>query len=259
MRFWLVASLLLCTMAHAADAPRPAVAANPLSRMDTPWWRARHQEKLALLRAGPIDLVWLGDSITQNWEVSGPPDWMDFAPVWRQYYGGRHSLNLGFKGDTTQHLLWRLTHGEIDGIDPRVAIVLIGANNLGRVRNTAPQIVAGIDAVVDTMRTKLPRTHIILLSILPSIRSAYANRTTERVNTELGQRFAAVPGATSPGVTFIDVTDLFSSRGEVDRTLFYDDQLTPPDPPLHPTPAAMARLAARIEPVIAAVLRDPRR
>ncbi len=254
MRAWILALLLLAGTANAADTPRPAVAANPLSRMDTPWWRARHLEKLALLRAGPIDLVWLGDSITQNWESSGPPDWMDFAPVWRQYYGGRHPLNLGFKGDTTQHLLWRLTNGEIDGIDPRVAIVLIGANNLGRVHNTAPQIVAGIDAVIDTVRAKLPRTHIILLSILPSIRSAYASRTTERVNGDLSHRFAAVPG-----VTFLDVTDLFLTRGEVDRAAFYDDRLDPPDPPLHPTPAAMARLAARIEPLVAAALAEPRR
>ena len=249
MMRWLLLLALLAGPALAQDrADRAPVATIPLSRMDTPWWRARHQEKLAALRAGPVDLVWLGDSITQNWEASAPPDYLDFAPVWRRYYGGRHALNLGFKGDTTQHLLWRMNNGELDGIAPRAAVVLIGANNMGRVRNTAPQTVAGIQAVLDTLRAKLPGTHLVLLSVLPSIRSGYVTRTTERINTELAQRFAAVPG-----VTYVDVTGLFLKDGVVDRTAFYDDQLTPPDPPLHPTPAAMARVAARIEPVLARI------
>ena len=250
MRMLLLAFMLLAGPAMA-DAPRVPVSTVPLPRLDTPWWRARHLEKMALLRAGPIDLVWLGDSITQNWEASGPPEWMDFAPVWRRYYGSRHALNLGFKGDTTQHLLWRMTNGELAGIAPRAAVVLIGANNMGRVRNTAPQVLAGIEAVIGTVRAQLPSTRIILISVLPSIRSAYVTRTTERVNAELALRYASVPG-----VTYVDATDLFMTNGAVDRTAFYDDRLTPPDPPLHPTPTAMARLAARIEPAVAAALGD---
>ena len=256
MRLFLLALLLLTGngIGYAvAETTRAPVSAVPLSRMDTPWWHARHQEKIALLRAGPIDLVWLGDSITQNWEASGPPEWMDFAPVWRRYYGSRHALNLGFKGDTTQHLLWRMTNGELAGLSPRAAVVLIGANNMGRVRNTAPQVVAGIDAVIGTLRTQLPSTRIILVSVLPSIRSAYVTRTTERVNADLANHYASMPG-----VTFVDATDLFMTHGVVDRAAFYDDQLTPPDPLLHPTPAVMALLAARIEPAVAAALGDAR-
>ena len=252
MRSLLCAFLLSASHANA-ETVRTPVSAVPLSRMDTPWWRARHLEKMALLRAGPVDLVWLGDSITQNWEASGPPDWMDFTPVWRRYYGDRHPLNLGFKGDTTQHLLWRMTNGELAGITPRAAVVLIGANNMGRVRNTAAQVVAGIEAVIDTLRTRLPSTRVVLVSVLPSIRSAYVTRTTERVNAELARRYASMPG-----VTFVDATDLFIAHNAVDRAAFYDDQLSPPDPPLHPTPAAMARLAARIEPLVAAAMGDGR-
>ncbi len=251
MKALLFLLVLFAGPALAADVTRTPVSAVPLSRMDTPWWRARHLEKVALTRAGPIDLIWLGDSITQNWEASAPPEWMDFARVWRQYYGDRNALNLGFKGDTTQHLLWRMTNGELVGIKPRVAVVLIGANNLGRVHNTAPQVVAGIDAVIANLRAQLPATRVVLLSVLPSIRSAYVTRTTERVNAELSRHYASVPG-----VTFVDVSDEFMTHGVVDRAAFYDDQLTPPDPPLHPTPTAMARLAARIEPAVAAALGD---
>ena len=85
--------------ATLGGADRVPVAAVPLSRLDTAWWRNRHQEKLAELRSGRVDLLWLGDSITQDWEKRGPPDWQDFAPVWHRFYGDRHAVNLGVNGD----------------------------------------------------------------------------------------------------------------------------------------------------------------
>jgi len=248
----LVIAFLLLAGAGAGAAvaqERAPVSTVPLSRMDTPWWRARHLEKLALLRAGPVDLVWLGDSITQNWEASGPAEWMDFSRVWQRYYGSRHALNLGFKGDTTQHVLWRIANGELDGITPRAVVVLVGANNLGRVRNTAAQTVAGIEAVVGAVRSKVPGAHVVLIGVLPSVRSTYVTRTTERTNAALAIRYAAVPG-----VSFVDGTGLFMRDGVVDRRSFYDDLLSPPEPPLHPTPDAMARLAVQVEPILVDVL-----
>jgi len=232
-------------------AERVPVAALPLSRLDTPWWRKRHQEKLAELRSGRVDLVWLGDSITQDWEKQGPPDWQDFAPVWQRFYGGRHAVNLGFRGDNTSHLLWRMRNGELDGIHPRAAVVLIGANNLGRVHWSAPQTVAGIVAVVDDLRSRLPATQVLLLGILPSVRSKYVSRTANAVNRDLAERYAS-----GGDVTFMDLSRLFIRDGQVDRTQFYDDQLDPPDPPLHPTAQAQARMAEAIEPTLAGMLGD---
>lgn len=235
------------------------VAALPLSRLDTAWWRKRHQEKLAELRERRVDLVWLGDSITQDWEKQGPPDWQDFAPVWQQFYGNRNAVNLGFRGDNTGHLLWRMQNGELDGIRPKAAVVLIGANNLGRVRWSAPQTVAGIVAVVDELHRRLPATHVLLLGILPSVRSKYVTKTSQAVNRELAVRYASGGDESvdqmGPGrVTFMDLAALFLADGQVDRTQFYDDQLDPPDPPLHPTAQAQARMAEAIEPTLAAML-----
>ena len=244
-----------------AGAERVPVAALPLSRLDTAWWRKRHQEKLAELRDRRVDLVWLGDSITQDWEKQGPPDWLDFAPVWQRFYGDRNAVNLGFRGDNTAHLLWRMQNGELDGVRPKAAVVLIGANNLGRVRWTAPQTVAGIVAVVDELHRRLPATHVLLLGILPSVRSKYVTKTSQAVNRELVARYAP-GGDESAGqaglgrVTFMDLAALFLQDGQVDRTQFYDDQLEPPDPPLHPTAQAQARMAEAIEPTLAAMLGD---
>ncbi len=247
------ALLLLVLCAAAASQARNVPAATPISRMSTEWWRARHEAKLAELRRGPIDLVFLGDSITQNWEKSGPPAWQDFAPIWQSFYGDRHALNLGFKGDATSHLLWRLQNGEVAGIAPKAAVILIGANNLGRVHWGAADTVIGIAAVVAEVQRRLPRTRVLLLPILPSERSAWASETTAEVNRALNVRFGS--GAV-PGVAFVDVAPLFQHGGAFDRSQFYDPLLNPPEPPLHPTAKAQARLASAIEPTLAAMMGD---
>jgi lysophospholipase L1-like esterase len=234
-----------------ADHPGQVLAATPLSRMDLPWWRQRFETKAAELRSGPVDLAFYGDSITQDWEHDGPQEWNRFRPVWEQFYGDRHAVNLGFQGDTTAHLLWRIEHGEADAISPRVAVVLIGANNLGRVHWGAEQSLAGIDADILALHRHLPRTHIVLLPILPSERSEWVTQTTAQINTELQRRYAR-----SAYVTYVDVTGVFMTGGQLDRTKFLDRYLQPPDPLLHPTAQAQAQMASAIEPVIAGLLGD---
>jgi len=252
-RLLLAAPALLLGGAGRAPIERMTLAATPLSRMETPWWRARHQEKLQEVRGRAVDLIWLGDSITQNWERQAPPEWMDFAPVWQRFYGDRRAVNLGFKGDNTGHLLWRMQNGELDGIEPRAAVVLIGANNMGRVHWSAPQTLAGIDAVLTELHRRLPGTKALLIGVLPSIRSKWVTQTTAEANRGLAARYGS--GAV-PGVTYMELSAIFMRDGQVDRGAFYDDMLDPPDPPLHPTVAAQTRMAEAIEPALAAMLGD---
>lgn len=233
-------------------AGRLPLAAIPISRMQTPWWRKQFEAKQAELRSRPIDLVWYGDSITQNWERSGPPAWRDFRPVWDHYYGDRHAVNLGFTGDATCHLLWRLRNGEAEGIHPRAAVVLIGANNFGLVHWDAAQTLTGIAAVLAELRLRLPKTRLLLISVLPSIRSKWVSRQTSLVNQGLAERYGAPGGE----VAYVDVTALFLKNGHVDENRFLDPLLTPPDPPLHPTAQTQARIAAAIEPTLARLLGD---
>ena len=219
--------------------------------MEIGWWRARHAEKLAEIRRGPVDLVFLGDCITEDWEHSGPPPWQDFRPVWQRFYGARHAVNLGFKGDATSHLLWRIEHGELDGIAPRAIVILIGANNLGRLHWSAADTVLGIATIVAEVRRRQPQAGIVLLPVLPSVRSAWVSAATAEIDAALAARYGE---GRVPGVTYVDVSPLFLRNGAPDPADFLDAHLTPPDPLLHPTPQAQARMAEAIEPVLRRLL-----
>ena len=246
-------ALLLLLPGGASPATPTVLAATPLSRMDLHWWRERFEEKQRELRTHKIDLLFLGDSITQDYELRGPPEWRDFVPIWQRYYGDRNAVNLGFKGDATSHLLWRIENGETDGITPKVAVILIGANNLGRLHWSPEDTVAGIDAIIAQLRHRLPDTKLLLLGVLPSERSDWASRATIEINRALAARYQG-----AGEVNYIDVGPLFMKNGRLNRELFLDPKLTPPAAPLHPTAEGQALMAAAIEPALAALLGDGR-
>lgn len=203
------AALFAAFVLHAQETPgnttlhdlAPAIVPTP--RLDLPWWTERHNaivEQVRLHR--DFNLLLIGDSITQNYEKSTPPD-EDFQPTWKQFYAPRNALNLGFSGDTTANLLWRLAHGEIDGLRPQAAVVLIGTNNTNRGHQTAEQTEAGISNVVGTLTQRLPQTRILLLGILPSDISTEKTAADKAINEWLFKRYgnksttatAAVPVA----------------------------------------------------------------
>jgi lysophospholipase L1-like esterase len=252
MRHRLILAVLVLALAAplGADA-RTILAATPIARMDLPWWRARHEAKLKEIAAAKPELIFLGDSITQDWEDTGPPEWRDFAPIWQRFYGDRHAVNLGFKGDTTASLLWRIRNGEVTGIAPKAAVILIGANNLGKVHWSAGDTVAGIDAIISDLHHRLPTTKLLLLAVLPSERSAWITQTTTEINRMLADRYQS-----NQSVAFLDLTALFMRGGQLNRSMFFDPMLTPPDPPLHPSAQGQAIMARAMEPVLANMLGD---
>ena len=243
--------VLAALLAGAAGPVNPA--ASSLSRDNLPWWHARHEAVVNRVKQGHVDLVFLGDSITQDWEEHGPPDWRDFAPSWQRFYGDRNAVNLGFKGDTTASLIWRMQHGEVDGIHPKVAVILIGANNNGRVHWSAEQTLGGIAAVIAEVHRRLPETKILLLPVLPSERSAWVDQTTATINRGLAERYGQ---GEDPTVTYVDVTGLFMHDGHLDRAAFLDGYLTPPDPLLHPTAQTQTKISEAIEPTLAKLMGD---
>lgn len=132
-------------------------------------WMKIHQSFLDRASEGNIDLLFLGDSITQGWRGQ--------SAIWNRHYAPRNGANFGIGGDRTQHVLWRLENGEIDGIKPKVTVLMIGTNNVRA--NTADEIAAGITAIVKTLQSKLPETKILLLGVFP--RSKNPDATRERL------------------------------------------------------------------------------
>ena len=238
-------------MVLTATAP-DTIATRPVSRLDTSWWRQRFQRKQVELHREPPRLLWLGDSITQDWESDGPQPWRRFAVIWRRFYGDRYAVNLGFKGDSTCHLLWRLEHGELDGIDPKAAILLIGANNFGRIHTDADQTYQGIVAIARLLHQRLPKMQLLLIGVLPSIRSSWVSISTRQLN----RRLALLPAHEGAWLRYVDVSAVFLDHGVVDPDQFLDPLLSPPDPPLHPTAYAQEALAMKIEPMVASMMND---
>ncbi len=231
-----------------AAGPVP-LAARPLDRLSTAWWRERHEAKRAEARLRKPGLLLLGDSITQNLERTGPEAMFDYRAVWAKHFAPRQALNLGFKGDATSHLLWRMKNGELEGLKPKAAVILIGANNMGRLHWPAADSILGVQAVVNEARQHLPGTRLILLAVLPSKRGPWVDETTREINQALARHYAGGE------VIWHDPTGIFLRGGRLDERLFYDPLLHPPEPALHPTPEGMARLAESLDPIIDRIFR----
>jgi len=177
--FLFVAALLVfptaCSHVHPVSSTAPALAENinwavpntatiPVPR-DSGWVR-RHERFVQQAQNGGIDVLFMGDSITDFWRNRG-------SNVWNQSYAPRHAANFGISGDRTQHVLWRIDHGALDGIHPKVVVLMIGTNNTGKEndhktpRNTVPEVAEGVQAVVNDIRARLPDSKILLLAIFP--------------------------------------------------------------------------------------------
>ncbi len=124
------------------------------------WWPSRHAEKIVETEKAEFEIAFLGDSITQGWENTG-------EEAWQKHFLPRKAANCGFGGDSTQHVLWRLQNGEICAASPKVVVLLIGTNNVRHGDFSPEQIAAGIQSIVDHLRTQSPNSQILLLGILP--------------------------------------------------------------------------------------------
>ncbi|MAD16980.1 MAG: acetylglucosamine-6-sulfatase [Alteromonadaceae bacterium] len=178
---------------------KKALSVTPVARTE-PWWQERHLQKLNEKKAfnDDVDLLFLGDSITHSWEDTG-------AATWNKHYAHLKPLNLGFSGDCTEHLLWRLQNGEIDNIAPKLTVILIGTNNAGHRVESPEDTAAGVKAVLDEVRSRLPNSKILLLATFPRSKSKNAPMR-KRVNAinDLVQRFAD-----NENVFWLDIGQVF--------------------------------------------------
>jgi lysophospholipase L1-like esterase len=161
-RKFLVRSTLLLVLASSgvsASAQGPPTVI-PQPRQGS--WMDLHQSFLKRAQEGNVDLLFLGDSITQGWNGA--------KKTWDRFYGPRKAANFGIGGDKTENVLWRIQNDELKGIEPKVVVLMIGTNNSGgstRDGSTPDEIAQGITAIVQEIRSRLPRAKVLLLGVFP--------------------------------------------------------------------------------------------
>jgi lysophospholipase L1-like esterase len=235
-RFSLLIAISLSLFAAAVfakDAPPATV--TPISKPDA-GWQKRHKSMNERVKKGNVDLLMIGDSITNGWEGKG-------KEVWKKYYDQRNAVNLGIGGDRTQHVLWRLENGNIDGISPKLAVLMIGTNNSNS--DSPADIAAGVKAIVDKLHEKLPRMKILVLGIFP--RGADDKDAKRQVNMKANEIIAKL--ADDKTVFYLDISDKFLAP---DRTL---PKEVMPDL-LHPNAKGYQIWAEAVEPTLAKLLGD---
>ena len=175
------------------------------------WWTLRHQQILDEVQHGNVDLIFVGDSITHGWQRSG-------KELWDKYYAPRNAVNMGFDGDKTQHVLWRLDHGEIDGISPKLAVLMIGTNNSDGQDYTSQDIADGIKAICAKMRYKLPKTKILILAIFPRGATPSPHRQKNAKASELASQIAD-----NDMIYYLDINSRFlEADGTLSKDIFPD-------------------------------------
>jgi lysophospholipase L1-like esterase len=202
----------------------PAAVARP--KMD---WFADVQRKFDRYGGKPAAIVFDGDSITNRWEETG-------REQWKKFFEGR-AAEFGIEGDHVENLLWRLSKGQVDGINPKVVVIMIGTNNSGG--DSAEQIAGGIKAVVAEYKKRCPWAHIILMGIFPR------GETPADGGRQKVAAVNAIIKSLDDGrrVTFVDITpQLVEPDGTISKDMMPDS--------LHPTAKGYEIWAAAIQPII---------
>ena len=147
-------------------AATPGPADRPAPRTDQNSMTA-HAQLLEKARAGRIDVYFVGDSITRRW---GATDYPELLANWRQNFFGWNAGNFGWGADRTEHILWRLENGELDGVNPKVIVIQAGTNNIGSQPGGADKVAEisrGLTAILERCRQKAPKATVILTAIFP--------------------------------------------------------------------------------------------
>jgi lysophospholipase L1-like esterase len=227
----------------AAPSPGPADRAAPRTDENS---RAAHAQLLEKARAGGIDVYFVGDSITRRW---GATDYPDLLANWRQNFFGWNAANFGWGADRTQNILWRLEHGELDGVNPRVIVIHAGTNNIGAQPggpDKVADITRGLKAILDVCRQKAPRATVILTAIFPRNDNMAVMPEIEQVNANLAQL------ADGRHVRYLNVNGKLADK---DRRLL-DGMMNEKDK-LHPTLHGYQVWADGLKPILTELLGPP--
>ena len=199
-------------------------------------WADRHAACVALMQSRQPDIVMLGDSITHFWGGDPAGGRRTGIEEWDRFFAGHRVVNLGYGWDRTENVLWRIAHGEFDGVSPRVIVVMIGTNNIDL--NTPDEIAAGIAEICAELHRRVPAARILLLGIFP--RGAMPDATRAKV-AAVNDRIALLDQRNS--VTYLDIGQaLLEPDGSISEDVLYDF--------LHPSAIGYAKWAAAMKPTL---------
>lgn len=234
-------SILFAAEAAATNAPAatsPVGSATVPATRSTPTnWMDRHHGFVQLAKRGDVELLFLGDSITDGWRRRG-------SNTWNKYYLPRKAANFGIGGDRTEHVLWRVQNGELEGINPKLTVLMIGTNNSAA--HDAKSIAEGIRLIIQEVRTRCPRSKVLLLAIFPRNR---ANDEPKRMQT-IHEVNKIIAGYDDGGKTvrFLNINEKFlGPDGKVPAEIMPDF--------LHPEEKGYQIWAEAMEPTLSEMLK----
>ncbi len=251
MKRWLPVCLCLLFV-NTSLAQAPATATKPANKAPVqapdvaaqkygpdgevnPGFKASHERFVKIAEEGKAELVFLGDSITAGWGKQ--------TEIWDKAFGKYKPANFGIGGDRTQHVLWRITNGELDGIKPKAVVIMIGTNNSGS--DPAEGIAKGITKIVETVRTKQPQAKILLLAVFPRGEKAENNQAREKLK-EVNAIISKLDDGKN--IFYLDIGNKFlSPDGSLTKEIMYDY--------LHLTPAGYQIWADAISPKLAELMK----
>lgn len=224
------ACVLACGLSACAQGPATVM---PKPRPGP--WGKMHEQFLERAGKGNIDLLFLGDSITQGWHDNA---------VWKRFYGPRNAANFGIGGDRTEHVLWRVQNGELEGIAPKVIVLMIGTNNASSA--SADEIALGVETIVKELRQRAPEARILLLGVFP--RGARPNPTRDKLK-KVNERIARLDDGKT--LRFLDIGKVFvNDDGTITKDIMPDY--------LHLTLKGYRRWADAMEPTLWSMLDEPK-
>jgi lysophospholipase L1-like esterase len=244
-RFIVLACLIGCVVSGIVRGAGAIPASQPTERTDANS-RIAHQQLLEKARKGRIDVYFEGDSITRRW---GATDYPEFLANWKQNFFGWNAANFGWGADGIQNILWRLENGELDGVNPKVIVILAGTNNVGAQGGgdaNVADISRGIKAILDICQRKAPEATIILTAIFPRNDNMAAMATINRINENIS-RFAD-----GKRIRFLNVNDKLADK---DGRLF--EGVMNAQDKLHPTLKGYQVWADGLKPILTELLGRP--
>jgi lysophospholipase L1-like esterase len=242
-------------LAHAQDqaqtraqahAPKQS-ASEAFQKQDAGVFLKKHESFLVRGKSGPIGLLFLGDSITERWHI---------APhIWEAYYGKYQPANFGIGGDRTQHLIWQIEHGELDGLSPKVTVLMIGTNN--SLDYNAEEIAAADRKIVAMIRARLPETKILVLGVFPrGPRDTKGNPITQAHIDEAARRMQTIDAVNrdlarlddGKTIRFLNINPVFLGQdGRIPHSIMPDQ--------LHPGAAGYQLWADAMQPLLESMLK----